>query len=90
MCLIFKPQRRVAARRFEVEDLAVQISGDSLDGTGATDRANRHGRFATLLAAVPVGGSPTVAGGSPTPPIFKAGSENFALQSLLGNSLEND
>src|SRR5882724_13285830 len=49
-------------------------SGDSPDGTGATVRANGHGLFATLLAAVPVGGSPTGAGGSrgsPAPPIFK-------------------
>src|SRR5881409_1763476 len=50
------------------------LSGDSPDGTGATVRGNRHGLFATLLAQVPVGGSPTGAGGSPAPPIFKTGS----------------
>src|SRR2546426_1543794 len=50
-------------------------SGDSPDGTGATVRANGRGLFATLLAAVPVGGSPTGAGGSPAPPIFKTGSK---------------
>src|SRR5437763_12342527 len=50
-------------------------SGDSPDGTGATARAKRHGLFETLLAEVPVGGSPTGAGGSPVPPIFKTGSQ---------------
>src|SRR5216683_5489540 len=40
-------------------------SGDLPDGTGATVRANGHGLFAKLPAAVPVGGSPTGAGGSP-------------------------
>src|SRR5438552_8422353 len=49
-------------------------SGDSPDGTGATVRANGDRLFATSLAAVPVGGSPTGAGGSPAPPIFKTGS----------------
>src|SRR5438477_4329685 len=39
-------------------------SGDSPDGTGATVRANGDRLFATFLAAVPVGGSPTGAGGS--------------------------
>src|SRR5882724_8761482 len=43
-------------------------SGDSPDETGATVRANGHGAFATLLAEVPVGGSPA-------PPIFKTGSK---------------
>src|SRR5438552_452002 len=52
-------------------------SGDSPDGTKRTVRANRHGFFATLPAAVPVGGSPTGAGGSPAPPIFKTGSNRF-------------
>src|SRR5713101_4347029 len=51
-------------------------SGDLPDGTGATVRANGQGLFATLPAAVPVGGSPTGAGGSPAPPIFKTGSKN--------------
>src|SRR5439155_8640641 len=46
-------------------------SGDSPDGTGTTVRANRRRLFATLLAAVPVGGSRTGAGGSPAPPIFE-------------------
>src|SRR5439155_27373407 len=46
-------------------------TGDSPDGTGGTVRANRRGLFATLLAAVPVGGSPTGSRGSPAPPIFK-------------------
>src|SRR5436309_2155170 len=55
-------------------------SGDSPDGTGATVRANRHGVFATLPAAVPVGGSPTGAGGSPAPPIFKTGSKSEVSQ----------
>ena len=41
---------------------------------GAVIQANGDGLFATLLAAVPVGGSPTGAGGSPAPPIFKTGS----------------
>src|SRR6266545_7717695 len=63
-------------------------SGDSPDGTGATDPGNAQGFFATLLAAVPIGESPTGAGGpsprrsgfghaggSPAPPIFKTGSE---------------
>jgi hypothetical protein len=50
-------------------------AGDSQDGTGATVRANGHGLFATLLVAVPVGGSPTGAGGSPAPPIFKTSSQ---------------
>ena len=49
------------------------LSGDAPDGTGATVRANGHGLFATLLAAVLVGGTPTGAGGSPAPPIFKTG-----------------
>src|SRR5436190_12860159 len=42
---------------------------------GATIQANGDGLFATLLAAVPVGGSPTGAGGSSAPPIFKTGSK---------------
>src|SRR5437773_4298059 len=50
-------------------------SGDSPDGTGATVRANGHGVFATMLAEVPVGRSPTGAGESPAPPIFKTGSQ---------------
>src|SRR6266481_464882 len=50
-------------------------SGDSPDETGATVRANGDGAFATLLAEVPVGGSPTGAGGSPAQPIFKTGSK---------------
>ncbi len=54
-------------------------SGDSPDGTGATVRANGHGLFATLLAAVLAGRLPTRAGGSPAPPIFKAGSETALL-----------
>ena len=49
-------------------------SGDSPDETGATVRGNEHVLFATLLAAIPVGESPTGAGGSPAPPIFKTGS----------------
>src|SRR5437762_12771622 len=49
-------------------------SGDSPDGTKGIVRANGHGFFATLPAAVPVGGSPTGTGGSPAPPIFKQGS----------------
>src|SRR5438093_6125729 len=52
-------------------------SGDSPDGTGATVRANGHGPFATLLAGVPVGGSPAGAGESPAPPIFITGSSRF-------------
>src|SRR5436309_12532116 len=51
-------------------------SGDSPDGTAATVRANGHRLFATLPAAVPVGGSPTGAGGPPAPPILKTGSES--------------
>ena len=59
-------------------------SGDSPDGTAATVRANGHGLFATLPAAVPIGGSPTGAGGSPAPPIFKTGSQRFVeAQELL-------
>jgi hypothetical protein len=48
-------------------------SGDSPDGTGAIVRANGHGLFAELLAAVPVGGSSRLRVGSesPAPPIFK-------------------
>src|SRR5258705_7657331 len=52
-------------------------SGDWRDGAGSTIRANRHGLFATLLAPVPVGGSPTGAGGSPAPPIFNTGSKGL-------------
>jgi len=33
--------------------------------------ASGHGLFAVLLAAVPVGGSPTGAGESPAPPVSK-------------------
>jgi len=40
---------------------------------GAAIQANGDGLFATLLAAVPVDGSPTAAGGSPAPPILKTG-----------------
>jgi hypothetical protein len=54
-------------------------SGDSPDGTGATIRANGDRLFAKLLAAVPVGGSPTGAGGSPAPPIFKTGSNSMSV-----------
>ena len=46
----------------------------TLGTAGAAIQANGDGLFATLLAAVPVGGSPTGAGGSPSPPIFKTGS----------------
>src|SRR5436309_3924862 len=71
--------RRVFGKRFagSTGDSPVP-SGDSPDGTAATVRANGHGLFATLPAAVPVGGSPTGAGGSPAPPIFKTGSEGLA------------
>jgi len=51
---------------------------------GAVIQANGDGLFATLLAAVPVGGSPTGAGGAPAPPIFKTGSQRFVeAQELL-------
>ena len=50
-------------------------SGDSPDPTEATARANGHGLFTTLPAAAPVDGSPTGAGGSPAPPIYKTASE---------------
>src|SRR5206468_4344885 len=50
-------------------------SGDSPTGRGGTVRAIGHALFATLLAAGSVGESPTGAGGSPAPPIFKTGSE---------------
>src|SRR6266542_2072734 len=46
-------------------------SGDPPDGTGVTARANETGRLTRQVSAVPVGGSPTGAGGSPAPPIFK-------------------
>src|SRR5438094_10320362 len=46
-------------------------SGDPPDGTETTIRGNENGLFATWLRAVPVGGSPTGAGESPAPPIFK-------------------
>src|SRR5438034_8298021 len=55
------------------------LSDDSPDGTGATARSNRHGLFATLLVVFPVGGSPTGAGGSPAPPIFKTASKMAML-----------
>ena len=62
-------------------------SGDSPGRTRATVRANGHGLFTTLPAAVPVGGSPTGAGGSPAPPIFKTGSKRaraaFTLAEVL-------
>src|SRR5216117_1419143 len=58
-------------------------SGDAPDGTGATVRANGHGLFATLLAAVPVGGSPIGTGGSPAPPIFKTGSCAIGLHRVV-------
>ena len=49
------------------------------------DNVNRL--FASLLAGVPVGGSPTGAGGSPAPPIFKTGSKRaraaFTLAEVL-------
>src|SRR2546426_7854215 len=53
--------RRVFGKRFagSTGDSPVP-SGDSPDGTGATVRGNRL--FATLLAAVPVGGSPARGG----------------------------
>ena len=52
-------------------------SGDPPEGTGATVRANGLCLFATSLAAVPVGRSPTGAGGSPALPIFKTRSQNL-------------
>src|SRR5213592_2670593 len=39
-------------------------SGDPPDGTETTIRSNENGLFTTWLSAVPVGGSPTGAGGS--------------------------
>ena len=50
-------------------------SGDPPDGTETTIRGNENGLFATWLSAVPVGGSPTGAGESPAPPIFKTRAE---------------
>src|SRR5438552_10443868 len=50
-------------------------SGDRTDGTETTIRGNENGLFTTWLSAVPVGGSPTGAGESPAPPIFKTRSE---------------
>jgi len=55
-------------------------SGDPPDGTETTIRGNENGLFAAWLSAVPVGGSPTGAGESPAPPIFKTRS-NFPLVS---------
>src|SRR5213596_162627 len=68
--------RRVFGKRFagSTGDPPVP-SGDSPDRTGATVRANGHGLFTRLLAAVPVGGSPTGAGESPAPPIFRTRSQ---------------
>src|SRR5436309_10580359 len=80
--------RRVFGKRFagSTGDSPVP-SGDSPDRTGATVRANGHGLFTTLPAAVPVGGSPAGAGGSPAPPIFKTGSKRaraaFTLAEVL-------
>src|SRR5881394_4360030 len=62
-------------------------SGDSPDGTGATVRANGDCPFAPVPAAVPVGESPTGAGGSPAPPIYKTSSKRaraaFTLAEVL-------
>src|SRR5438552_10589890 len=50
-------------------------SGDRTDGTETTIRGNENGLFEMWLSAVPVGGSPTGAGESPAPPIFKTPSQ---------------
>jgi hypothetical protein len=64
---------------------AKHIPGDSPDGTGATVRAIGHGLFVTLFPAVRVGGSPTGAGGSPAPPIFKTGSQTECVRLSSSN-----
>ena len=56
-------------------------SGDPPDGTETKIRGNENGLFGTWLIAVPVGGSPTGAGESPAPPIFKTRSH---LNSMRG------
>ena len=53
------------------EESSVGSTGDPPDGTEATVRTNRKDLFAASLSAVPVGGSPTRAGGSPALPIFQ-------------------
>jgi hypothetical protein len=61
-------------------------SGDSPDGTGAIARANGHSLFAALLAEVPVGGSPTAAGESPAPLIFKTRSNKDLFLASRGRA----
>lgn len=46
-------------------------SGDSPDGMGWTPFRMRTRVFAGDVRSLPVGGSPTVTGGSPVPPIFE-------------------
>ena len=56
-------------------------SGDPPDGTGETLRANGDGRFVKLRSAIPVGESPTGAGGSPALPVLRhALSRNDAVR----------
>ena len=50
-------------------------SGDPPDGMGRASQASANVAFEALTTVVPVGGSPTGAGGSPAPPIFQTGSE---------------
>src|SRR5437867_4007619 len=45
---------------------------------GVANRANGDGSFSILLAAIPVGGSPTGTGESPALPFFKTGSWRFS------------
>jgi len=59
-------------------------SGDSPDGTAATFRANEYGLLAMMTPAVPVGGSPTEAGESPTLPM------SIALPGLDGTMQSGD
>jgi acyl transferase domain-containing protein/acyl-CoA synthetase (AMP-forming)/AMP-acid ligase II/acyl carrier protein/SAM-dependent methyltransferase len=50
-------------------------SGDSADGMASVSAANLDALFPAATSPIPVGGSPTGAGESPAPPIFRTGSK---------------
>jgi len=54
-------------------------SGDPPDGTGRASQTKPDSAFATRAVSLPVGGSPTGAGGSPAPPVLQTSSEAGAL-----------
>jgi DMSO reductase family type II enzyme chaperone len=64
-------------------------SGDSPDGMESAFAANPDARFPSATSLIPVGESPTGAGESPAPPIFRTGSNAVPAEAGASNTLQS-